>query len=764
MKKVVLACAAALISVSTMAQSVGLVLSGGGAKGIAHIGVIKALEDNNIPIDYITGTSMGAIVGGLYAAGYSPDEMMAMLLSKSFAYWSTGQIDENLVYYFTKPAPTPAIMNFNLSVNDSSKITANILPKSLINPLPMSFAFMELFAPYTAQCGGDFNKLFVPFRCVASDVYQKHKIVCASGHLGNAIRASMSFPIVFKPIDLDGVPAFDGGIYDNFPVDVMESDFAPDFILGVNVGEGAAKPDTSNPIQQIEAMIMQPQEDSIPANRGIKIGLNLQQFGLLDFPKANAIYQIGYDKAISMMDSIKSRINSRTPIESRTIRRNIFKSNTPYLQFDTITVSGASSEQNEYIRYLFESHKKNKDTISVQEAKIAYYRAISSNHITNLLPTATYNSHNGLFDLDIKADVKNNISVGIGGYISSSTNSMIYAGVKYSTLSFNSLEASIGGWIGQSLYAGKMNARIALLLGTPTEIGIEGVMQRQSYSQNDNLFFSNDVPTFVINHDNFIRLKYGVAMGRKAKFEVSLGYGYLKDYFYPNNVIDYSKTRQDEAEYNMGQVRASIEMNSLDNQMYPTLGSSLKVVGMGVYGSNSYMPQGDANKSSSHNHGWVQLECEASKYWNLNKKFTLGAKFDVLASTRQLLHTYTTSIVQAPAFSPTPATKNYFNPAFRANSFAAVGAVPIWKIIDNFHLRSELYLFMPFQKIYEGNESKPFYDKWFSKAAFLGEMSLVYNLSFASVSLYCNYLSYPARNWNAGISFGMLIMPPKFLR
>ena len=77
-------------------QSVGLVLGGGGAKGIAHIGVIKALEDNDIPIDYIAGTSMGAIVGGLYAAGYTTDEMLDMILSKEFSYWSTGTIDPRL--------------------------------------------------------------------------------------------------------------------------------------------------------------------------------------------------------------------------------------------------------------------------------------------------------------------------------------------------------------------------------------------------------------------------------------------------------------------------------------------------------------------------------------------------------------------------------------------------------------------------------------------------------------------------------------------
>ena len=214
-------------------QSVGLVLSGGGAKGIAHIGVIKALEENNIPIDYITGTSMGAIVGGLYAAGYTPEEMMALIKSPGFANWSTGQIDQKLTYYFAKKSPTPEFVSVNLGDKKASEGNS-LLPQGLINPLPMNFAFMELFAGHTAQCGGNFDNLFVPFRCVASDVTHKRKIVCRDGDLGDAIRASMTFPVVFYPIKMNGVWVYDGGIYDNFPVDVMRSDFAPSIIIGVN--------------------------------------------------------------------------------------------------------------------------------------------------------------------------------------------------------------------------------------------------------------------------------------------------------------------------------------------------------------------------------------------------------------------------------------------------------------------------------------------------------------------------------------------------
>ncbi|MDE6108986.1 MAG: patatin-like phospholipase family protein, partial [Muribaculaceae bacterium] len=110
MRRAAVIALAALVALAAGArQSVGLVLSGGGAKGIAHIGVIKALEEHDIAIDYVAGTSMGSIIGSLYAMGYTPDEMLALVTSKSFGYWSTGTIDPALSYYFSAPPASPAM-------------------------------------------------------------------------------------------------------------------------------------------------------------------------------------------------------------------------------------------------------------------------------------------------------------------------------------------------------------------------------------------------------------------------------------------------------------------------------------------------------------------------------------------------------------------------------------------------------------------------------------------------------------------------------
>ena len=745
-------------------QSVGLVLSGGGAKGIAHIGVIQALEDNNIPIDYIAGTSMGAIVGGLYAAGYTPDEMMALIESKGFSYWSTGVIDPSWEYYYAKDDPTPKLASINLNLRDSTA-NNNILPTSLISPLPMNYAFMELFAKYTAQCDGDFDRLFVPFRCVTSDVYSKHKIVCRSGSLGNAVRASMSFPIVFEPIEMDGVLVYDGGIYDNFPVDVMREDFAPDIMIGVDVSSPDKKPNPNNLMQQVEDMIIQKNDYSLPADEGIKLHVPVQQFGLLDFPACRQIYKIGYDCAMAMMDSIKERVTSRIPGEARSLRREVFKSKTPYVEFDSVKVTGGSPHQNAYIKYLFT--KGNDESFGLAQARDAYYRAITPGKLRNLVPNALWNPSTGRFTLDLKADVKNNFAIGLGGYISSSTNSMLFMSTGYNTLSFNSLNTSLNVWIGQSYMASKVGAKINLRSAIPSYMMIYGVISRQKMYDSDRIFY-NDGTTLVTDIQLFGRLSYGMAMGRNGKLALELGYGRLTNRFFDGMVV--GKSSRDRLVHDLAQVRLHYENNTLNDILYPTQGHMIKATAIGVYGDRSFSPHNN-DKLEVRTSGvkWIQLSAELEKYWSINRDFGIVIEANAMFSTQKTLDSYAATMVTLPSFHPTASTYNSFNSALRASKFMTLGIQPIWKVSKMLQLRGEFHGFMPWRKLEAAKDENTGifvsrYGRRLSDPEFFGEMSAVYALPFAHFTAYANYSTSPDARWNFGISFGLFFLAPQFMK
>ncbi len=741
-------------------ESVGLVLSGGGAKGIAHIGVIKALEENDIPIDYITGTSMGAIVGGLYASGFSPEEMLSLIASKDFSEWSKGKIDPDFTYFFLNNHDTPSFINVNLG-KDSTQITS-VLPISLINPIPMNYAFIEIFSPYTIQSGADFNHLFVPYRCVTSDVYNKHKVVLGRGSLSDAVRMSMSFPMIFEPLLLNGVPMYDGGIYDNYPVDVMMEEFKPDAVIGVNVGSGKGAPATRNMLDQLEDMIMQPNNYPFPDDKGVNIRIDLDEFGLLAFEKYQQIYNIGYQRGLEMIDSIKMKVKPR--VEARVVEaaRAEFKASTPQVRISGVEVSGGTPTQNAFLKSFFDHSR---GPLTLVEGRDAYYRAISSGKLQNLVPTPRYNVESKMIELDFRAVVKNPYTVGLGGYISSSTNSMLFFNAGYNTLNYKSIKADLNAWLGQSYLGAEAEFSLIFNSAHPSAFRIRTVASRQKYHETEKLFYQIHDPDFVRKSEAYVRGYYAIAPTLRSQLSIGAGYGHLTDRYHDDLQGMTTRSDHDRGIFNLGELLTTWEHNNFDNQVAPTEGSDLTTTIMGVAGNYRFRSSNPDEPSSPALHlKWLQANLSATKYFNLSRLFSLGVTGRALLSTRKLLPTYEASIIAAEAFHPTASTYNYFNPKMRANSFVTAGVMPIVKISGNFQLRGSFHCFLPARPIeVDATTGRAAYGEWFSDPRFFGELEAVVALPFGTISAYGNYTSAHENNWNFGISIGAFILAPRFL-
>jgi NTE family protein len=225
---------------------------------------------------------------------------------------------------------------------------------SVVDPLQMNLAFVDVFSGASAACHNNFDNLFVPFRAVASDVFNKNSIILSKGDLGDAVRASMSFPFVFRPIRIDSVIAYDGGIYDNFPVDVMIRDFHPDFIVGSVVAVAPDAPEIEIPDEydlmgQVRSMIIQKSDYSLDPKQGVKVEFDLRNVGLLDFHKLDEVSDIGYRNTMLLIDSIRDRVSARCDTLELQKRRESFKRRVPELVFGDIEVSGINKAQQRYV-------------------------------------------------------------------------------------------------------------------------------------------------------------------------------------------------------------------------------------------------------------------------------------------------------------------------------------------------------------------------------------------------------------------------------
>ena len=314
-KKIAIMLLAALVSLPLLAQrpKVGVVLSGGGAKGSAHVGVLKYLEENNIPIDYIAGTSMGAIIGGLYAIGYSADDLEQMINSQDWPFVMSGQVNRDNITYENREYQDRVLLSVPFGIHPikdfSAGIESSILPMGLIGDQHIT----NLFSKYTVgyQDSLDFNKMPIPYACVAVDLDTKQEVVFHSGVLAKAMRASMSIPGVFAPVRMGEDVFVDGGVKNNFPVDVAK-EMGADIIIGSLLGyeDPHEKATYNTPLdvasKMLDMITGQKIEEGV-AVTDILISPSVVGYNALSFDSESlkVLMQNGYDAAVRKKTEIE---------------------------------------------------------------------------------------------------------------------------------------------------------------------------------------------------------------------------------------------------------------------------------------------------------------------------------------------------------------------------------------------------------------------------------------------------------------------------
>ncbi len=761
MKKILIYLFLLLLPLSMQGQRVGLVMSGGGAKGLAHIGVIKALEENGIPIDYVAGTSIGAIIGSFYAMGYSPDEMAAIIDSPNFKLWYTGQVKNEYKYYFKQNDLTPEFVNFRVGYNPNKRRLSTSGFYSMVNPIQMNLEFMDLFAKATATCKGNFNNLFVPFRCVASDVTNKRAMILSNGDLGDAVRASMSFPVVFKPIKINGVMAFDGGIYDNFPVDVMRHDFHPDIMLGSVVAEDYTETLGTDLISQLESLVMQRTIYSIPDSDGIVLKIHITNAGLMDFDKLNELEKMGYDSVMTHIDAIKKRIKRRVNPDSLRLRRQQFIERLPKLCFKNINITGVTPHQQEYIRK--ELHPSLGNLYTFEDVKRAYFRLLSDKMFTEIIPHAQYDSISNTYNLNLDVKADNNLSVRVGANISSLVTNQIYAGLTYRTLGKNFEEFNLDGQAGKIYNNIQISSHIDFNTKIPTSYKLIASTGSFDYYKNGNVFEHNTTPAFNRKVETFVKLKMSMPFLWERKIELGIGYGRLHDQYYQTSVINFDNSTLDNTYYNLFGSSLLIGSSTLNARQFATEGHADWLTFQAFTGKENYQAGNTTNMNSQkYNNSWLQVSYTYQGYHTLSEQFSIGAYFQAMYSGRPFSSNYTSTKLQAYAFAPILHSEIVYNEAFRENKFAGGGLQFIYLPKKMFQIKGEMYAFQPWRPILANTDNKPYYGKCLTGFQHIEQVSLIYRLPFIAVSAYANHYSSP-HDWNVGFSIGWLLFSSHFI-
>ncbi|AUC85950.1 patatin [Polaribacter sp. ALD11] len=319
---------------------VGLVLSGGGAKGFAHIGVLKAIDKAGIQIDYVGGTSMGAIIGGLYAAGYSANQIEEVILKTDFLTLIRDRLPRNSETFFEKEFGEKTVIT--LPVN-KGKIG---LPRAISKGQNVLNLLLELFD--SVDGNQDFSKLPIPFFCIATDVENGSPVILESGSLPIALRASGSFPSLLNPVEVEGKLLVDGGIANNFPVSIMK-DKGMDIVIGVDVEGKLFQKEKINSVvallNQIMSYQMYRKSDEEIKKLDVYIHPEIFNYNVVDFDKKNEILEKGTVEA-EKFAKVFEEIAAKQTVKKK---RKTIKFSTERLLISSIGIQGASNYTRAYV-------------------------------------------------------------------------------------------------------------------------------------------------------------------------------------------------------------------------------------------------------------------------------------------------------------------------------------------------------------------------------------------------------------------------------
>jgi NTE family protein len=724
----------ALFPLTGSAQGVGLVLSGGGAAGFAHIGVIKALEENNIPINYITGTSSGALIGSLYACGYSPAEMEAYVLSNDFQLMSAGQVGRQKEFFLREDDLDAGLIDLRFSADS---LFQKSLPTNFIRPQLLDYEMLRLIGTASAARGHSFDSLFVPFRCVASDIVAKRSKVFDSGYLNEAVRASMTYPFFINPIRINGVLYFDGGLYNNFPANVMYESFPADFIIGSNVTNNASPPSEEDLISQITNMLVSYSDFSLPCDEGIMIvpKTNVSTF---EFSEVKDAILDGYNSTMLKMDSIRAMVHARVTLDEVNARRAAFRSWIPPLRVSEVNTLNEKGRDQVYVRKSILKNAR-RETLSPARLERRYFRTYATPQIQFLQPTLDMLS-DSTYKLDIDVRKAREFQLDLGGIISSRAVNTGFAQLKYNYLRRMAMSACANIYFGKFYGSGKGQVTFHLPSYFPVSAAAYVVHNRWDYFKNFATFIEDVRPSFLVQYEDYYGGQLKVPIFNNSKSIFDYRRVLLEDRYYQTDEFTNQDTT-DVTRFRGNVLSWTIEQNSLNRKQFASEGFYFMIRARYVDGfensrSGSTAPQPyDIQKY----HSWFLLSGELQSFPITSRHFKIGFHGLATVSSQSLFRNYTASLLSMPAFQPLPDMQTYFLPEYRSSQYFAGGLNVIFTFWKNFDLRFDGYIYQPLIQLTQQDDGSFGFSKPFKGETQAASVSGIYHSPIGPVRLSLNY-------------------------
>ena len=746
-------------SFSHAQQRIGLVLSGGGATGLAHIGVIKALEERGIPIDYITGTSAGALVGSMYAAGYSPDEIEAYVLSDDFQLMTKGRLKTSQRFLYKENDLDASLINFSFS---KDSILKKSLPTNFITSSFLDFEMLRLLGTTGAVCGGDFDSLFIPFRCVASDISNKKSIVFSKGNLNQAVRASMTYPFYINPIRVNGTLLFDGGLYNNFPADIMYHDFNPDFIIGSNVSNNAKPPQESDLISQVTNMLVSYSDFTLPCDAGILIQPKTT-ISTFEFENVQEAIREGYNSTILYLDSIQTHITRKVLKAELDEKRRKFRENLGDFQISSISTNTIGKKDLSYIRKSL-IHGRKDEIIDYPTFEKRYFRLYATPQIDFIYPTVQ-KKKDSTFNLSLDVRKSKELRLDVGGHFSSRPVNTGYFGLTYRSIGKTASSIQASSYFGKFYGSAKLNYTFEIPSTYPISASAYFVMNRWDYFRSFATFFEDVQPSFLVQNEMYYGVKFNHPIGNNSKssFDYRM-FNLYDDYYQTENFTN--KDTSDITEFDGSSLSWEFIQNSLNRKQFASSGHYFMFKARYVAGKETSMPGSTSvsNDTTMKNHSWISFKTEFQSYLISNRFFHLGLHGRGVFNSQSLFTNYTASLLAMSSFSPIPDAETFFLPEYRSPQHLGAGLNFIFSPTSKIDIRLDGYFYQPFVILVKNADGSPSYSKPFKGDTYMASASAILHTFLGPIRATLNYFPKQVTPLYFQVSYGYVLFNERAIR
>jgi NTE family protein len=730
--------------ISARPQKVAVVLSGGGAKGVTHIGVLRALEENGIPIDYIAGTSMGAIIGGLYASGYSPDQMEQIITSDDFTKWVSGKLDQQYTYFFRQGQPDPSWLSFKLKYDS---VLQTQLPTNIVSPVRMDFAFLEIFSQASAVSGYDFNNLMVPFRCVAADIRYNKPYILKKGDVGTAIRASMTFPFYFKPIRIDGRLLFDGGMYNNFPSDVVMDDFSPDIIIGSKAAGNYGPPKEDDVVSQLSSMLMGETKFNLYCDASVLIEPTLEDVSVIDFSNTEAFIDSGYVAALRQIPQIRQFVTAKVTQAMHDSIRQKFNDRKPAIKVNSVEVKGLQQGQALYVAnaimgdvYGRKSNTYYARDLTLNQVKSSYFKVIGEDRLKSAYPSLHYDTTSQRYKFIVDAKYQNAIEADFGGSLSSTATNEIFLQLQYSIWRKVATTAKINGTFGRFYNSALVGGRVELPGKKPKYLEMQYTFNQFNYYRTKSSFFIDDTPLYLYENNTHFRADAGFPLTYKGRIETGLVWGINRaDYFQTNTPTE--NDVPDKTKFSFYSPYVELEYSTLNRKQYSNQGYRLYAGLQFIGGLEKYTPGTTSLQEGDYTyyHNYFSARFLFDKYFRNRSFYTPGINFELQGNSVGSFRNYTSTTLYMPNYAPLYVMSTIYQPVYRPDGYGAFGMRNIFTVSKNIDFRLEGFVMVPVREISSDAQNQASYSKLFPAIHYVLSTSFVYNSLIGPLSATLNY-------------------------